>query len=349
MLKADFTKYRLDFKRPAGTSRGTYTTRDSWIIKLWDTDNPSCIAYGECAPLPGLSPELNSKYESKVKEVCEQIEDFFIWLDDGLINYPSIYFGLETALIDLHTGAKQQLFDTAFVQGKYSLHINGLIWMGDTDYMRQQIKEKIAQGFNCIKLKIGAHDIKEELAILTTLRQEFSKDVLEIRVDANGAFSPQEVMPILEALAKLDVHSIEQPIAAGQIRDMRYLCRKSPIAIALDEELIGVNTYEAKQALLKNIKPQYLILKPSLHGGFSGCEEWMELAEAKKMGWWITSALESNIGLNAIAQWASQFELKMPQGFGTGQLFSNNFDSPLSVKADRLHYAVDTAMDLSSL
>lgn len=346
MLQAKFKKYSLNFKRPAGTSRGVYTTRDSWIISLWDSENPQIKAYGECAPLPDLSCDFDVHYENKVKEVCERIEDFFYWIDDGLVNYPSILFGLETALIDFQNGAKQQLYDTAFTQGKEGLLINGLIWMGDPAYMREQIEEKLAQGFHCIKLKIGANVIDAELDILASIRQDFPKEQLEIRVDANGAFSPEEVMPILERLAELDIHSIEQPIRQGQIGAMRFLCRKSPIAIALDEELIGINTLEGKRQLLKNTKPQYIILKPSLHGGISGCEEWIELAEAKNIGWWVTSALESNIGLNAIAQWASSLEVSIPQGLGTGQLFTNNFESPLNIQGDRLYYSKEKTWNI---
>lgn len=349
MLKATFKKYSLNFKRPAGTSRGVYTTRDSWVISLWDDENPSQIAYGECAPLPDLSCDFNENYEDKVKEVCKRVEDFFYWLDDGLIDYPSILFGLETALIDFQNGAKQLLFDTPFTRGEDGILINGLIWMGAPDYMREQIQEKLDQGFHCIKLKIGANAIDDELEILSSIRKEFPKEKLEIRVDANGAFASDEVMPILERLAELDIHSIEQPIHQGQIGAMRFLCRKSPIAIALDEELIGVNTLEEKRKLLKNTKPQYIILKPSLHGGISGCEEWIELAEAKNIGWWVTSALESNIGLNAIAHWTSSTGVTMPQGLGTGQLFTNNFESPLEIKGDCLFYSKGKTWNLTGL
>ncbi len=336
MLQASYKKYELEFKRPAGTSRGVYTTRTSWIITLWDSDYPEVKAYGECAPLPDLSCDYSENYEAKVAEVCERIDEFFYWMDEGLVEYPSILFGLETALIDFQNGGKQLLYDTPFAQSKEGILINGLIWMGDAAYMREQIQDKINQGFSCIKLKLGANNIEEELNILAEMRAEFPKDKLEIRVDANGAFSPDDVMPILERLAELDIHSIEQPIKQGQWGKMRFLCRKSPIAIALDEELIGVNTLEDKQKLLKNTMPQYLILKPSLHGGISGCEEWIELAEAKNIAWWITSALESNIGLNAIAQWATSHNVSIPQGLGTGQLFTNNFESPLTIDGERL-------------
>ncbi len=349
MLQAKYQKYQLQFKRPAGTSRGTYTTRDSWIISLWDSENPEQVAYGECAPLPDLSCDYDENYESKVAEVCERIDEFFYWMDDGLVDYPSILFGLETALIDLQNGAQRQLFDSAFSQGKEGILINGLIWMGDAAYMREQIQQKIDLGYSCIKLKIGANAIEEELNILAEMRAEFPKEKLEIRVDANGAFDPETVMPILERLADLEIHSIEQPIKQGQWGKMRFLGRKSPIAIALDEELIGYNSREEKQKLLKNTRPQYLILKPSLHGGISGCEEWIELAEAKNIGWWVTSALESNIGLNAIAQWTASLNVKMPQGLGTGQLFTNNIASPLMIDGESLYYQSGKDWDFSPL
>lgn len=349
MLKAKIEKYQLKFKRPAGTSRGVYKTRDSWILQLWDDENPEHIAYGECAPLPDLSCDFNDTLEPKLQEVAERIDEFFYWLDDGLEDYPSIRFALEMALIDLQNGATRQLFDTSFSQGKEGVLINGLIWMGEPEYMREQIQDKIDQGFHCIKLKIGANAIEEELDIIATLRAEFPKKQLEIRVDANGAFDPEKVMPILERLAALDIHSIEQPIKQGQYGKMRFLCRKSPIAIALDEELIGVNTREEKQKLLKNTRPQYLILKPSLQGGISGCEEWIELAEAKNIGWWVTSALESNIGLNAIAQWTASMGVSMPQGLGTGQLFTNNIASPLEIRGEQLFYKPKEKWNFSSL
>lgn len=349
MLQARIKKYQLQFKRPAGTSRGVYKTRDSWILQLWDDVNPELVAYGECAPLPDLSSEYDEHYEAKLSEVAERIDDFFYWIDEGLVDYPSIRFGLEAALIDFQNGCRQQLYESPFASGEEGILINGLIWMGDADYIREQINSKLAQGFSCIKLKIGANNIEEELAILTEMRQEFPKEKLEIRVDANGAFDADEVMPILEHLSALGIHSIEQPIAQGQYGKMRFLCRKSPIDIALDEEMIGVNTLEDKKKLLKNTKPQYLILKPSLHGGISGCEEWIALAESKGIGWWVTSALESNIGLNAIAQWVSSMEITMPQGLGTGQLYVNNIPSPLQVRGEKLFHNAENRWDFSFL
>ena len=349
MLKAKIKKHQLQFKRPAGTSRGVYTTRDVWYLIVWDDENPVQIGIGECAPLPDLSCDFDEHYEAKLQEVCDGIDDVFEWLDEGLREYPSILFGLETALMDLQMGNHHQLYDAPFSLGQEGILMNGLIWMGEPDDMREQIQDKLKQGFTCIKLKIGAQDIEEELAIIKGIRDEFPADQLEIRVDANGAFDKDTVMPILERLGELGIHSIEQPIAPGQIGGMRFLARKSPVPIAFDEELIGIHDIDEKRKLLKNTKPQYLILKPSLHGGMSGCQEWIELAEAKKIDWWVTSALESNIGLNAIAQWAASLEVTMPQGLGTGQLFTNNIPSPLEVRGERLYYNTDEDWDLSSI
>ena len=349
MLKASYKKYQLQFKRPAGTSRGVYKTRDSWIITLWNDELPDQKGYGECAPLPDLSCDCDANYEAKVKEVCEDIDNVFEWLIDGLKTYPSIMFGVESALMDLQNGGQHLLYDSPFAQSKKGIKINGLIWMGEAADMRQQINDKIAQGFSCIKLKIGAIDIEQELDILTQLRQEFPSSELEIRVDANGAFDSREAMTIMERLAELEIHSIEQPIPAGEIKNMKYLCKNAPLPIALDEELIGIHTYEEKDALLKRIKPQYIVLKPSLHGGLSGCEEWIEVAEEYGIGWWVTSALESNIGLNAIAQWTATLANSLPQGLGTGQLFTNNIPSPLAIEGEELVYTQAGTWDFSML
>jgi len=349
MLKAKFRKYQLHFKQPAGTSRGVYTTRDSWFISLWHDEEPERIGYGECAPLPDLSCDFGPAYEDKIKEVCADVDNLFYWLSEGLLAYPSILFGLESALMDLQNKGQHILYDTPFVHQQKGLKINGLIWMGEAEVMRRQIEQKLDQGFSCIKLKIGAIDTSEELAILRHLRQEFPAEILELRVDANGAFDTQEALPLMEQLAALQIHSIEQPIPAGQIKNMKYLCKHSPLAIALDEELIGVHTRDEKETLIKRIKPQYIILKPSLHGGLSGCEEWIEVAEEYQVAWWITSALESNIGLNAIAQWTASLDTHMAQGLGTGQLFTNNIPSPLCIKGEELWYAEGQAWDLSVL
>ncbi len=338
MLKASVNKYQLKFKRPAGTSRGVYRTRDSWIVTLWDTKQPNVKGVGECAPLPDLSCDFDANYEDKIKEVCASVSDIEYWLDDGLMDYPSIRFGFETAFLDFKNGGNGLLFDTPFVHEKEGILINGLIWMGNPNYMREQIQQKLEQGFHCIKLKIGANDIEDEMQILQSLRKEFPSDRLELRVDANGAFSVDDAPKVLEYLAAMQVHSIEQPIRQKQQDEMAALCKQTPIPIALDEELIGVNAKEEKTALLDNIKPQYIILKPSLHGGIAGCLEWIDIAKERQIGWWITSALESNIGLNAIAQWTASLGVTIPQGLGTGLLFTNNFESPLYIEGDRLYH-----------
>lgn len=333
-MKAGFKKYNLSFKRPAGTSRGVLQARSSWFISLEENGK---TAWGECAPLPGLSMEDPAQMDAQLQKVCTQPEYFLNNLNE-LANWPSIRFGLETAWADLQQGSRHILFPSGFTEGKQGIAINGLVWMGDKAFMQQQIREKIEQGFRCIKMKIGAIDFETELELLKAIRREFSASEITLRVDANGAFSPSEALEKLKRLAELDLHSIEQPIAAGQINELADLCSCSPLPIALDEELIGINNSEKKQALLETIRPHYLVLKPSLHGGMSGCDEWIHLADNQNIGWWATSYLESNIGLNAIAQWISTKILQTEQGLGTGQLFTNNFDSPLLVEGDCLWY-----------
>ena len=333
-MKASFKKYTLKFKQASGTSRGVYITRETWIVSLTDGTN---TGFGECAPLPDLSIESLNKMSSKLLQVCEEI-GYFASFPDELNAWPSIRFGLETALIDLKNGGNQILYPSAFTRGEKGIPINGLIWMGTPEFMKQQIRSKLDSGFRCIKLKIGALDFETEFELLKTIRNEFSADEITLRVDANGAYSYQTALENLKRLADLQLHSIEQPIEAGHWNEMAELCRQSPVSIGLDEELIGITSRMEMQKLLNTIQPDYLILKPSLHGGFAGCEKWIEEAEKCGTGWWITSALESNIGLNAIAQWTFQLNLKGEQGLGTGQLFSNNFDSPLQIEGDQLWF-----------
>jgi len=338
MLKANYTKYTLHFKQPSGTSRGVYTERDSWFIIIEDTHDPDVIGIGECAPLPGLSQELDLGFLEKINEVCNDIEQYKYPVNEGLRHYPSIWMGLETALLDYQCKAGKILFPTDFTEGKKGIKINGLVWMGKPEFMRKQVQEKIDQGYNCIKLKIGAIDFKTELSIINDIRKNHPIGQIQIRVDANGAFKAENAMANLEALAKLGVHSIEQPIAPGNMHKLAQLCEESPIPIALDEELIGHSSLSEKQQLVDEVKPQFLILKPSLHGSLTGCKEWINIANSKNIGWWATSALESNIGLNAIAQWVSTYPNNLHQGLGTGQLFTNNFDSPLFIKHGQLMY-----------
>ena len=332
-MKAEYFRYLLKFKRPSGTSRGVLYEKETFILEISDDKKKGV---GECAIFRGLSFDDRPDYEEKLKWLCENIQTDSEFLKEELKEFPSIWFGYEQALLNLKHG-ENLYFPSDFTERESSMMINGLIWMGDVGYMEEQIHEKLDQGFHCIKLKIGV-DWKSEHDILQTLRQKFSKDQLELRVDANGGFSKEEAKIVLQQLANLNIHSIEQPIKAGNWNDMAELCSETPIPIALDEELIGITNFNEKRQLLQTIKPQYIILKPSLVGGFSGSDEWISLAEQKNIDWWITSALESNIGLNAIAQYTFTKNSVMPQGLGTGGLFTNNFKSDLELRGDQLFF-----------
>ena len=347
MLKASYTKYTLNFTEERGTSRGWLQTKDSWFIKVWDVNNPETIGIGECSYLPGLNPENLKNYEAKVAEVCTRINEQEYWLENGLAEFPSIHFGLEIALLDLEKNGSKILFESSFSLSEKPIPINGLIWMGSFENMMQQVDEKIAAGFRCIKLKIGAIDFEKELHILKSIREKSSK--IELRVDANGAFAPAEALEKLKQLAEYNLHSIEQPIKQGLPATMNQLCRESPLPIALDEELIGKFTKQSKAETLDNINPPYIILKPSLIGGIKGSKEWIELAEERQINWWITSALESNIGLNAISQFVATTGNTMFQGLGTGKLYTNNIESPLEVIGDEIKYHQQLKWELNGL
>lgn len=334
-MEASYKKYVLNFKRPSGTSRGILTTKETWFLVLKDG---SKYGIGECGILRGLSIDDRPDYEDKLKWVCKRIHLGLDALLEALVHFPSIQFGLEQAFLSFKNDCPFLLFPSDFTENEAPIHINGLIWMGGKDFMLQQIREKLSLGFGCIKMKIGAIDFQTEIGLLEAIRKNFSKKEIELRVDANGAFKPQDVMEKLTALAKYDLHSIEQPIAAKQWQCMERLTQRTPLPIALDEELIGVFGVTQKRKLLQTLKPQYIILKPSLIGGYQGSMEWIDLANSLGIGWWITSALESNIGLNAIAQWTYGLNTKMPQGLGTGSLFTNNFESPLEVDNGQLFY-----------
>ena len=334
-MKATYHKYLLDFKRPSGTSRGVLTQKETWFIVL-EKDGKKGI--GECGILRGLSVDDRPDYEAKLKWTCENIHLGKDQLWDALIEFPSIQFGVEMAFQSLLSETPFELFSSEFTTGQKSIPINGLVWMGDSSFMREQIEEKLAQGFNCIKLKIGAIDFDKELELLAFIRANFSPDQIEIRVDANGAFDSKEALDKITQLSEFKLHSIEQPIQKNNTDRMAELCRNTPLPIALDEELIGVFSFEDKEQLLLKVRPQYIILKPSFIGGFKGTQEWILLAEKYQIGWWITSALESNIGLNAIAQWTFLQHSLMPQGLGTGALYTNNFDCPLQVRQGQLWY-----------
>lgn len=334
-MKATYHKYILDFKRPSGTSRGVMTEKETWFIVL---EKDGKIGIGECGILRGLSADDRPDYEEKLQWTCDYIQLGENQLWNALVEFPSIQFGVEMAFQSLRSENPFLLFPSEFTNGEKSIEINGLVWMGEEAFMKQQIEEKLADGFRCVKLKIGAIDFDKELQLLGFIRQHFSPDQVEIRVDANGAFDLYLALDKLYQLAEFKLHSIEQPIPKNNTDSMAELCKITPIPIALDEELIGVFSLEEKEALLQKIKPQFIILKPSFVGGFRGTKEWILLAEKYQIGWWITSALESNIGLNAIAQWTFLQQNLMPQGLGTGALYTNNFDCPLQVAAGQLWY-----------
>lgn len=334
----DIEPRTLHFKQPAGTSRGVYVTRQLWLIHLTAEEMPGRNGVGECAPLHDLSCDYGEAYASTLRRLCDLFEQKGE-IDYALMRpYPSMLFGLETALLSLQYGSGC-LFDTPFSRGEEGIPTNGLVWMGTFEEMSQRMEEKLQQGFRCIKLKIGAIDFDSELALIKNLRQRFSRDVVELRVDANGGFSVAEAPHRLEQLARYDIHSIEQPIRQHQWAAMASLCASTPLPIALDEELIGINIPGMKVEMLDTIKPQYIILKPSLHGGMAGCREWIAMARERGIGSWMTSALESNVGLNAVAQFAAHIygpNIIMPQGLGTGLLFTDNIDMSLEMRGSQL-------------
>lgn len=376
MYKIEISERTLHFKQPAGTSRGVYTTRHSYYLTLTSDELPGVEGVGECATLPDLSCDAKPEYEMTLRQVCQMVEQMGRIPYDMIRAYPSITFGLETAFASFFDAAKKfleivptegassssemlkqkgvsvpagmenltELFDSPFGRGEEGITINGLVWMGTYEEMLARLEEKLQAGFHCVKLKIGAIDFFKELDLIKRIRDVYTKEQVELRVDANGGFLPENAMSQLEALAKYDIHSIEQPIKQHQWPKMAQLCRETPLPIALDEELIGVNVRSMKQALLDTVRPQYIILKPSLHGGIYGCNEWIELANQRGIGSWITSALESNIGLNAIAHYAAKVygsNVKMPQGLGTGQLFTDNIPMPLEIRGDKLFVVND--------
>ena len=338
-VKIDIEERVLHFKQPAGTSRGVYTERRIWLVTISDGER---IGVGECAPLPNLSCDDIPNYTEVLRRFCDEVERTGELDTEALRDYPSMLFGLETALMDVRCkkeDVRSLLFDNAFSRGEVGIPINGLVWMGSFEEMRERIEQKLAQGFHCVKLKIGAIDFDAELELVRRIRERFSLHEVELRVDANGAFPFEEALYKMELLSQFALHSIEQPIKAKQWANMAELCRESPLPIALDEELIGVNDPDQKRQMLNIIRPRYIILKPSLHGGMMGVREWIDIANDMGIGSWITSALESNIGLNAIAQLAADIygpHIRMPQGLGTGQLFTDNIPMPLEIRGEKL-------------
>lgn len=334
MLLAKYSKYNLQFRNPAITSRATMLEKETYFIKIWDDTNPEIYGVGECAIFRGLSADDDANYEAHLKHTCDNIHQ----ISPNEIEQSSIRFGVETALNDLINKGQRIIFNSNWLDGYNPITINGLVWMGNQSEMLNRIIEKIEAGFSCIKLKIGGIDFNKEVKLLSFIRGSFSADDLQIRLDANGAFTPENALECLDKLSKYSIHSIEQPIKQGQWNAMAEICKKSPIPIALDEELIGINEFSRKEEMLLTIKPHYIILKPSLCGGFLGSNEWIELANKESIGWWVTSALESNIGLNAIAQWVATLNTKMPQGLGTGNLYVNNIPSPICQVDDVLTF-----------
>ncbi len=358
-LRVSYLKYTLHFTFEAGTSRGKLTQKESYFLRLVDSDQPHIVGYGECGPLRGLSLDDIPDFSDRLDEYCAYFNQLdlqlFDWNVPIILNqlisqqHPSILFGFETAMHDFLSGGNRLIRESEFAHGRRAIPINGLIWMGNPGWMREQIDQKLAAGYTTLKLKIGAIDFEQECALLAYIRSRYTAEQITLRVDANGAFSPDEALAKLHRLAQYQLHSIEQPIAPGQHEVLTELCRQTPVPIALDEELIGHMEYVDKFRLLKKIQPQFVILKPTLLGGMRHCDEWMELANRLGIGWWITSALESNIGLNAVAQYAAQFRNLLPQGLGTGQLYHNNIDSPLLIDAGTLRYNPATAWHLNGL
>jgi O-succinylbenzoate synthase len=343
-LQASFYKQVFNFNFSARTSRGRMRERTSWFIKVWDNGNDAIFGLGECAPLPGLSIDDRPDYDQTLQSVAESVSKISIDSKNVLeevrklvpAGYPSIVFGLETALLDLANGGKRIIFKNSFIKST-PIPINGLVWMSDLDLMLQQASDKIAEGFTCIKIKVGGLNFEKECDILHYIRRKYFREDITLRLDANGAFKVEDVMYKLNSLSQFKIHSIEQPIKPG-LTEMEELCRKTPIPIALDEELIGVEGIENKVKLLERIKPQYIILKPSLHGGMIGSQEWITVAEKLGIGWWLTSALESNVGLNAICQFTANYPVTSPQGLGTGKLYDDNVPSPLDIKNGAIFY-----------
>lgn len=360
-LRASYFKKVFEFNFNARTSRGLMENKVSWFTKLWDERNPKTFGIGECGPLPGLSLDATSDFEDVLEKILLDINELnspkvspqFDPLKNGAFkeiisdDFPAIRFGIETAWFDLQRGGSRIIFKNDFLLGK-PIPINGLIWMGESPEMLEQVHKKVSQGFRCIKLKIGGLDFGVECDVLREIRRHYSSSDITIRLDANGAFQPDEALSKLQALSKFDIHSIEQPIKEGQQDEMQSLCGKSPIPIALDEELIRHQKIGNKRKLLTELRPAYIILKPTLHGGISGCDEWIDLAENMGIGWWITSALESNIGLNAICQYTANRKISLPQGLGTGAIYQNNIGSPLTVSDGHIFHDNSRGWSLES-
>lgn len=343
-MRIAYAPYMLHFRQPAGTSRGILTQKPTCFIKLYDENEPSRFGIGEAALFPGLSQETGNRFGAKMIELLANVA---LGRPTDLSEVSSIAYGFEQAIKDFASGGKGIYFQSPFTQGNSSITINGLVWMGDFEKMISRIEDKVAQGFKCIKLKVGAIDWQQELDMVRFVRESFPSKQLELRLDANGGFTSDNALERIDLLSRYDIHSIEQPIKPDNPEEMREICRCSQIPVALDESLIGVYSTDQKERLLDETSPAYIILKPALCGGFSGAEEWIEIAGQRNIGWWATSALESNVGLNALAQWIARINPKMPQGLGTGALFTDNFETPIYLEGEQLHYNPDKPLDKS--
>lgn len=349
MIRATWQEHSLTPRFPLGTSKGVIAERTVWYLLAWDPDRPQQRGIGEVALFPGHSKEFPADVRTKLHELCKDTSNWTERLSGDLVHVPSVRFAVEQCLKDLSVSGSKVMFPTAFTLGREGIPINGLVWMGDKEAMRERIQAQIQGGSRCIKMKIGAIGIEDELELLAEVRSTFPASDLALRVDANGAFTHGNAWPVLERLAELEVESIEQPLAAGLYESMAELCARTPIPIALDEDLIGMNTWALKKDLLDMVRPQHIVIKPSMVGGWAAAQEWIELAEERQVGWWITSALESSIGLNAIAQWTATLNVKIPQGLGTGSVYTDNIPSPLQLRNAKLHYRPEVAWDLERL
>lgn len=347
MIRAIWKEHSLTPRFPLGTSKGTIEARTVWYLIAWNHDRPNVRGIGEAALFPGHSKEFPADVRTKLLELCADTSNWEQRLNGDLVDVPSVRFALEQCMKDLSVSGTKELFPSTFTLGQHGIPINGLVWMGDKATMHERIRQQIDAGFSTIKMKIGAIGIEDELALLKSVRDEFGAKEITLRVDANGAFNNRNAMDVLQRLADLQVHSIEQPVPAGLYEVMAELCERSPVPIALDEDLIGLNTRDAKEDLLNHVKPKYIVIKPSLVGGWAAATEWIFLAKARNIGWWITSALESSIGLNAIAQWTATLGVTLPQGLGTGTVYANNITSPLHVEDGMLRYRPEEEWDLS--
>lgn len=349
MLKAQWAPYTLRFIETAVTSRQRMQVKDTFFVRVWDDSAPEIFGVGEVPLFRGLSAEDTPGFEELLDLTCREIGHAQLAADVRMPEVSSIRFGFEMALRDLKTGGRRLYFDTPWAHGRTRQQINGLVWMGDRDTMARRIRQKLDAGFHCVKLKIGGIDFAEELALLRLIRREYGPEDIELRLDANGSFSPENAVEKLKRLSEFHIHSLEQPIKAGNPEEMARICRESPIDIALDEELIGFRSADEKRRLLAAVMPRYIILKPALCGGFAQADEWISTARELNIGWWATSALESNVGLDAIGQWVSHYEPAMPQGLGTGQLYANNIPTPVYLDGQYICRTENGGYDISEM